>query len=49
MVDGWTAEAVSRAKGYDAGMVTMFGIGCGAAALMIIAQRSLWRSARLAT
>jgi hypothetical protein len=31
----------------DAGMVTMFLIGCGAAAVMIIAQRSFWRSARL--
>ena len=31
----------------DAGMVTMFLIGCGAAALTIIAQRSFWRSARL--
>jgi hypothetical protein len=29
--------------------VTMFLIGCGAAALMIIAQRSFWRSARLGT
>jgi uncharacterized membrane protein YeaQ/YmgE (transglycosylase-associated protein family) len=33
----------------EAGMVTMFLIGCGAAALMIIAQRSFWRSARLGT
>jgi uncharacterized membrane protein YeaQ/YmgE (transglycosylase-associated protein family) len=33
----------------DAGMVTMFLIGCSAAALMIIAQRSIWRSARLGT
>ena len=33
----------------EAGMVAMFLIGCGAAALMIIAQRSLWRSARLGT
>ena len=32
----------------DAGMVAMFSIGCAAAALMIIAQRSFWRSARLA-
>jgi uncharacterized membrane protein YeaQ/YmgE (transglycosylase-associated protein family) len=32
-----------------AGMVTMFLIGCAAAVLMIIAQRSLWRSARLGT
>jgi hypothetical protein len=32
----------------DAGMVTMFLIGCGAAAVMIIGQRSFWRSARLA-
>jgi uncharacterized membrane protein YeaQ/YmgE (transglycosylase-associated protein family) len=33
----------------DAGMVTMFLIGCAAAAIMIIAQRSIWRSARLGT
>jgi hypothetical protein len=33
----------------EAGMVTMFLIGCAAAALMIIAQRSFWRSARLGT
>ena len=33
----------------DAGMVAMFSIGCAAAALMIIAQRSLWRSARPGT
>jgi uncharacterized membrane protein YeaQ/YmgE (transglycosylase-associated protein family) len=33
----------------DAGMVTVFLIGCAAAALMIIAQRRFWRSARLAT
>ena len=33
----------------DAGMVAMFSIGCAAAALMIIAQRSFWRSARLGT
>jgi uncharacterized membrane protein YeaQ/YmgE (transglycosylase-associated protein family) len=33
----------------NAGMVTMFLIGCATAALMIIAQRSFWRSARLAT
>ena len=33
----------------EPGMVTMFLIGCGAAALMIIAQRSFWRSDRLAT
>jgi uncharacterized membrane protein YeaQ/YmgE (transglycosylase-associated protein family) len=33
----------------DEGMVTMFLIGCAAAALMIIAQRSVWRSARLGT
>jgi uncharacterized membrane protein YeaQ/YmgE (transglycosylase-associated protein family) len=33
----------------EPGMVTMFLIGCGAAALMIIAQRSFWRSARLGT
>ena len=32
----------------DAGMVTMFLIGCAAAAVMIVAQRSFWRSARLA-
>jgi uncharacterized membrane protein YeaQ/YmgE (transglycosylase-associated protein family) len=75
LVAGWTAETVSRARGYglipdmvlglvgsvaggtivwlamssEAGMVTMFLIGCGAAAIMIIAQRSFWRSARLAT
>jgi uncharacterized membrane protein YeaQ/YmgE (transglycosylase-associated protein family) len=33
----------------DAGMVPMFLIECGTAALMIIAQRSVWRSARLGT
>lgn len=33
----------------DAGMVTMFLLGCAAAALMIIAQRIFWRSARLGT
>jgi uncharacterized membrane protein YeaQ/YmgE (transglycosylase-associated protein family) len=33
----------------EAGMVTMFLIGGAAAALMIIAQRSFWRSARLGT
>jgi uncharacterized membrane protein YeaQ/YmgE (transglycosylase-associated protein family) len=33
----------------DAGMITMFTIGCAAAALIIIAQRSFWRSARLGT
>jgi uncharacterized membrane protein YeaQ/YmgE (transglycosylase-associated protein family) len=32
-----------------AGMVTMFVIGCAAAALIIIAQRSFWRSAALGT
>lgn len=32
----------------EAGMVTMFLIGCAAAAVMIVAQRSFWRSARLA-
>ncbi len=32
-----------------AGMMTMFLIGCAAAALMIIAQRTFWRSARLGT
>ena len=31
----------------EGGMVTMFLIGCTAAALIIIAQRTLWRSARL--
>ena len=31
----------------EAGMVTMFVIGCAAAALIIIAQRSFWRSTRL--
>jgi uncharacterized membrane protein YeaQ/YmgE (transglycosylase-associated protein family) len=33
----------------EAGMVTMFLIGCAAAALVISAQRSFWRSARLGT
>jgi uncharacterized membrane protein YeaQ/YmgE (transglycosylase-associated protein family) len=33
----------------EAGMVTMFLVGCAAATLMIVAQRSFWRSARLAT
>jgi hypothetical protein len=33
----------------EAGMATMFLIGCAAATFMIIAQRSLWRSARLGT
>ena len=33
----------------DAGMVAMFSIGCAAAALMIITQRSFWRSARPGT
>lgn len=33
----------------EGGMVTMFLIGCVAAALTIIAQRSFWRSARLGT
>jgi hypothetical protein len=33
----------------DAGMMTMFLIGCAAATLMLIAQRTLWRSARLGT
>jgi len=33
----------------EAGMVTMFLIGCAAAVFMIIAQRSFWRSARLGT
>jgi uncharacterized membrane protein YeaQ/YmgE (transglycosylase-associated protein family) len=33
----------------DAGRVTTFLLGCTAAALMIIAQRSFWRSARLGT
>ena len=33
----------------DTGMVTMFLIGCAAAALMIFAQRSFWRSPRLGT
>ena len=31
------------------GMVTMFLIGCGGAALVIIAQRSFWRSVRPGT
>ena len=33
----------------DAGMLGMFLIGCAGAALAIVAQRSLWRSARLGT
>jgi uncharacterized membrane protein YeaQ/YmgE (transglycosylase-associated protein family) len=33
----------------DVGMLGMFLIGCGGAALAIVAQRSCWRSARLAT
>lgn len=33
----------------EAGMVTMLLIGCATAALMIMAQRSFWRSARLGT
>jgi uncharacterized membrane protein YeaQ/YmgE (transglycosylase-associated protein family) len=33
----------------ESGMATMFLIGCGAAAIMIIAQRSFWRSLRLGT
>jgi uncharacterized membrane protein YeaQ/YmgE (transglycosylase-associated protein family) len=33
----------------EAGMVTVFLIGCAAAALMITTQRSVWRSARLGT
>jgi len=33
----------------EAGMVTVFLIGCAAAALMITTQRSFWRSARLGT
>ena len=33
----------------DAGMPEMFLIGCAGAALAIVAQRSLWRSARLGT
>lgn len=75
LVAGWTAEAVSRARGYGfipdlllaligsvvggvsvwvvisgaAGMAMMFVIGCGGAALMLGAQRCLWRSARLGT
>jgi uncharacterized membrane protein YeaQ/YmgE (transglycosylase-associated protein family) len=32
-----------------AGMVMMFLIGCAAAAFIIIAQRSFWRSTRLGT
>ena len=70
---GWTAEAVSRARGYGfipdlvlgligsvvggvtvwlvvaggAGMAMMFLIGCAGSALLIVAQRSFWRSARL--
>jgi uncharacterized membrane protein YeaQ/YmgE (transglycosylase-associated protein family) len=33
----------------DAGMITVFIIGCAAAVVIIIAQRSFWRSARLGT
>jgi uncharacterized membrane protein YeaQ/YmgE (transglycosylase-associated protein family) len=33
----------------QAGMATMFLIGCAGAALMIVAQRRFWRSARLGT
>jgi uncharacterized membrane protein YeaQ/YmgE (transglycosylase-associated protein family) len=33
----------------EPGMVTMFLIGCAAAAVVLIAQRSFWRSARLGT
>lgn len=33
----------------EAGMLAMFLIGCGGAAFAIVAQRSLWRSARLGT
>jgi hypothetical protein len=33
----------------EAGMLAMFLIGCGGATLAIVAQRRLWRSARLAT
>jgi uncharacterized membrane protein YeaQ/YmgE (transglycosylase-associated protein family) len=33
----------------DAGMATMFAIGCCGASLAIVAQRQLWRSARPAT
>ena len=33
----------------QAGMVTMFLVGCGGAALVITAQRSLWRSVRPGT
>ena len=72
---GWTAEAVSRARGYglipdmvlgligsvlvggvvwvivssDVGMLGMFLIGCAGAALAVVAQRRLWRSAQLGT
>jgi uncharacterized membrane protein YeaQ/YmgE (transglycosylase-associated protein family) len=73
LIAGWTAEVVSRAKGYGflpdmglglagsliagwaawlvvsggAGMVVMFMVGFAGAALAIVAQRSVWRSARL--
>ncbi|HEV8643900.1 MAG TPA: hypothetical protein VGV13_22765 [Methylomirabilota bacterium] len=33
----------------EAGMLAMFLIGCGGAALAIVAQRRFWRSARLGT
>lgn len=33
----------------EAGMAMMFLIGCAGATLMIVAQRSFWRSARLGT
>jgi uncharacterized membrane protein YeaQ/YmgE (transglycosylase-associated protein family) len=33
----------------DAGMLGMFLIGCGSAALALVAQRGLWRSLRLGT
>ena len=33
----------------EAGMLAMFAIGCGGAAVVIVAQRSFWRSARLGT
>jgi len=33
----------------EGGMVTMFLIGCAASVLILIAQRSFWRAARLGT
>jgi len=39
----WTAVS------HNGGMVTMLLIGCAGAALAIVGQRALWRSARLTT